>query len=179
MATAHTERGSKLLLGSTNDMHPFDDRGKKVIEKYNRHWAMVLNPNDASAGCDLKALAKKSVQYVLEDDDDAKVNGGFGKEMQRLVGFASADDDHVDHVKGVGRRGLKNNDKDDDEHDSEEPVLFEELNLRNINAYSGNKTVVNGRTDYNIIQYRRIEQERCCICTVCNRSNQGSRRTHY
>lgn len=145
MATAHTERGSKLLLGSTNDLHPFDDRGKKVIEKYNRHWVMVLNPNDASAGCDLKALAKKSVQYALENDDDAKVHGGFGKEMQRLVGFASADDDHVDHVKGIGRKRLNqrhNNDDDDDEdeneYDSEEPVLFEELNLRNVNVYSGN-----------------------------------------
>lgn len=137
MATANTERGSKLLLGSTNDLHPFDDRGKKVIEKYNRHWAMVLNPNDASAGCDLKALAKKSVQYALQDDDDAKVNGGFGKEMQRLVGFASADDDHVDHVKGIGRR--YGGDVDNDEPYSEEPVLYEELNLRNVNAYSGNK----------------------------------------
>eukprot|EP00557_Chaetoceros_sp_GSL56_P003736 CAMPEP_0176496134 /NCGR_PEP_ID=MMETSP0200_2-20121128/11035_1 /TAXON_ID=947934 /ORGANISM="Chaetoceros sp., Strain GSL56" /LENGTH=876 /DNA_ID=CAMNT_0017894073 /DNA_START=120 /DNA_END=2750 /DNA_ORIENTATION=+ len=137
MATAHTERGSKILLGSTNDLHPFDDRGKKVIEKYNRHWAMVLNPNDASAGCDLKALAKKSVQYALQDDDDAKVNGGFGKEMQRLVGFASADDDHVDHVKGIGRR--YGDDVDNDEPYSEEPVLYEELNLRNVNAYSGNK----------------------------------------
>jgi len=133
LATANTERGTKLLINS-NDLHPYDDRGKKVIEKYNRHWAMVLNPDDASAGCDLTALAKKSALHVLEDDDDAKVNGGFGKEMKRLVGFANADHDHVDHVKGMGRNTGEERDDDDGES---EPVLFEELKLRNIDAYAG------------------------------------------
>eukprot|EP01083_Nonionella_stella_P157147 509823_1 len=70
--TANTERGSKLLLHST-DLHPSDDRGRKVIEKYNRHWTMVLNPVDATAGCDLNDLARRSVHHALENDDDAKV----------------------------------------------------------------------------------------------------------
>jgi len=142
LATANTERGSKLLLNS-NDLHPFDDRGRKVIEKYNRHWAMVLNPDDASAGCDLTALAKKSALHALEDDDDAKVNGGFGKEMKRLVGFANADHDHVDHVKGMGRM---NGEERDDDDGASEPVLFEELKLRNIDAYAGKNIGVGTNT---------------------------------
>ena len=156
-ATANTERGAKLLLNS-NDLHPFDDRGKKVIEKYNRHWAMVLNPDDATAGCDLTELAKRSALHVLEDDDDAKVNGGFGREMKRLVGFANADHDHVDHVKGMGRsisnkntnansRGGKDGDDDDYDYESE-PVLFEELKLRNVDAYAGGKNLgTNAQTE--------------------------------
>ena len=126
-ATANTERGSKLLLNS-NDLHPFDDRGRKVIQKYNRHWAMVLNPEGASAGCDLTALSRQSAAHSLKNDDDAKVNGGFGKEMERLVGFANATDDNVDHMKGMGRN---------DDYDDSDPVLFEELNLKNIDAYAG------------------------------------------
>lgn len=128
-ATANTERGSKLLLNS-NDLHPFDDRGKKVIEKYNKHWAMVLNPGDASAGCDLIELARRSAQHSLKDDNDAKVNGGFGQEMARLVNFAGADEMNVDHVKGMGKSA----------NDEElEDVLFEELNLRNVDGYAGKK----------------------------------------
>ena len=136
-ATANTERGAKLLLNS-NDLHPFDDRGKKVIEKYNKHWAMVLNPEDASAGCDLTELARRSAQHSLKDDDDAKVNGGFGQEFRRLVGFANADDQNVDHVKGMGR-----NSKDDDS----EPCLFEELNLKNVDAYAGKKLGMNSANE--------------------------------
>jgi transcription initiation factor TFIIH subunit 1 len=147
-ATANTERGSKLLLNS-NDLHPFDDRGKKVIEKYNRHWAMVLNPNDATAGCDLTDLAKHSALHVLEDDDDAKVNGGFGREMKRLVGFANADHDHVDHVKGMGRsHSNTNRGGDGDDYDDEtEPVLFEELKLRNVDAYAGKNVGTDVQTE--------------------------------
>lgn len=130
LATINTERGSKLLLNS-NDLHPFDDRGKKVIEKYNRHWAMVLNPDDACAGCDLSTLARNSSKYTLEDDDDAKVNGGSSREMTRLVGFASTDSNFVDHVKGIGRQSkIGANDTDD-----EERVRFEELKLNNVDAY--------------------------------------------
>lgn len=132
-ATANTERGTKLLLNS-NDLHPFDDRGKKVIEKYNKHWAMVLNPEDASAGCDLTELARRSTQHSLRGDDDAKVNGGFGKEFRRLVGFANADEHHVDHVKGMG-----DGTGDGDDDDEEEPSLFQELNLKNVDAYAGKK----------------------------------------
>jgi len=138
-STANTERGSKLLLNS-NDFHPFDDRGRKVIEKYNRHWAMVLNPEDATAGCDLTTLARGSAKHSLEDDDDAKVSGGVGEEMRRLVGYANADEDNVDHVKGMGR----SNNSDDSE-----PVLFEELKLKNVDAYAG-KRLGSTNTDENI-----------------------------
>jgi len=131
-ATANTERGNKILLNS-NDLHPFDDRGRKVIEKYNKHWAMVLNPEEASAGCDLTELARRSTLHSLKGDDDAKVNGGFGKEFKRLVGFAGADDKHVDHVKGMGNSGGSG---ENDGYDSD-TVLFEELNLKNIDAYAG------------------------------------------
>ncbi|GFH45443.1 hypothetical protein CTEN210_01917 [Chaetoceros tenuissimus] len=130
LATINTERGSKLLLNS-NDLHPFDDRGKKVIEKYNRHWAMVLNPDDACAGCDLSTLARNSSKYTLEDDDDAKVNGGSSREMTRLVGFASTDSNFVDHVKGIGRQTKVGANVTDDE----ERVRFEELKLNNLDAY--------------------------------------------
>eukprot|EP01083_Nonionella_stella_P283866 966237_1 len=126
--TANTERGSKLLLHST-DLHPSDDRGRKVIEKYNRHWTMVLNPVDATAGCDLNDLARRSVHHALENDDDAKVGGGVSKEFRRLVGYANATDGYVNHVKGIGRN--KNDDGNSDD------ALFEELKLKNVDAYAG------------------------------------------
>jgi len=126
--TANTERGTKLLLQST-DLHPSDDRGRKVIEKYNRHWTMVLNPVDATAGCDLNDLARRSVHHALENDDDAKVGGGVSKEFRRLVGYANATDGYVNHVKGIGR-----NENDDGNSDD---ALFEELKLKNVDAYAG------------------------------------------
>jgi len=135
-ATANTERGSKLLLHS-NDLHrPLSDetKGGKVIEKYNRHWAIVMNPKEATAGCSLIDLARKSVDYVLDGDEDAKVAGGVGKEMERLVGFANAKEGRVDHVKGVGDVDSAKEGCYSVEGGSS---LFEELKLQNISAYSG------------------------------------------
>jgi len=108
-STANTERGSKLLLYS-NDNHqnrPSNNesdttKGSKVIEKYNRHWAIVMNPAIATARSNLMDLARESVGYALEGDEDANGAGGVGKEMERLVGFASAKEGRVDHVKGLG-----------------------------------------------------------------------------
>jgi hypothetical protein len=135
-STANTERGSKLLLHTHGDVHPSNDCGKKVIEKYNKHWAMVLNPNDAVAGCDLSAMARKSVRVVLDGDNDANAKGGIDEEMKRLVSIASS---------ASNSALIKNPDGGDNESDTEigddnyyygDNVLFEELALKNINAYS-------------------------------------------
>jgi hypothetical protein len=47
-----------------------------VIQKYNRHWAMVMHPEDAVAGSDLMQVARKSVLDVIPGDEDAKAGGG-------------------------------------------------------------------------------------------------------
>ena len=174
VSTANTERGSKLLLHSTestnhrqlhhhrnhlssslssktrksssssksssqksnlgqtnkNDkrggVSAEETKGDKVISKYNRHWAIVLNPKEATAGKQksnlLKQLARNSTNYVLKNDDTAKVGGGVGREMERLVSFADAEEGRVDHVKGLGDGS---------------GGLFEELQLNNVAAYSG------------------------------------------
>jgi len=152
-STANTERGSKLLLNTNDDLHPSSDCGKKVIEKYNKHWAMVLNPNDAVAGCDLSALARKSVQVVLDGDDDANTKGGIDREMQRLVNSASAAaatsaasvNPNNEDVGGGGDSEKNGTGASagvgvahDDHYYYGDNVLFEELALKNINAYSGN-----------------------------------------
>ena len=121
-STANTERGSKLLLNTKGDIFPSNDCGKKVIEKYNKHWAMVLNPKEAVAGCDLSSLARKSVTIALDGDNDANAKGGNDEEMQRLVHSAAASSCQ---------------DGSDDHYHYGDNVLFEELSLKNINAYSG------------------------------------------
>lgn len=123
-ATANTERGSKLLLHST-DRHPTSasgSKGSKVIDKYNRHWAAVLNPEEATAGSNLKELTRISVNHVLAGDDDPKAAGGLSKEMDRLVGYANAKDGMVDHVRGAGDDGEGN---------------IQQLHLQNVSAYLG------------------------------------------
>ena len=74
-STFETERGN--LLEGPRDNHPsssdFDEKGKKVIQKYNRHWAMVMHPKNAVAGSDLMQLARQSVSEVIPGDEDAKV----------------------------------------------------------------------------------------------------------
>lgn len=129
-ATANTERGSKLLLYSNESNRPTneDTKGSKVIEKYNRHWAIVMNPEIATAGCNLMDLARESVEYVLDGDEDAKVAGGVGKEMERLVGFASAKEGRVDHVKGLGDPDYDNESTDGKQEGRSS--LFQELNLQ-------------------------------------------------
>jgi len=75
----------------------------RIIEKYNRHWAIVLNPNDAKVGISHVELAKRSTKNLLQDDDnDAQPGGGVDAEMKRLVRFANAREGHVDHVRCVG-----------------------------------------------------------------------------
>jgi len=164
-ATANTERGSKLLLYCNDSNRPSneDTKGSKVIEKYNRHWAIVMNPEIATAGCNLMDLARGSVEYILEGDEDAKVAGGVGKEMERLVGFASAREGRVDHVKGLG--DPDNDDKTSNGKGKGGSYLFQELKLQSIPANSdqlGNGTgqndnlsalpVLNSVMEYNTLR---------------------------
>lgn len=125
-STYETERGN--LLEGPRDNHPMDPsddgKGAKVIQKYNRHWAMVLNPEDAVAGSNLMEVARKSVEDAIPDDDDAKPGGGFDDEMQRLVGFANSVTVEANHALGFG--------------ESDE---YETLVLKNIEVYySGRKS---------------------------------------
>lgn len=120
-STFETERGR--LLEGPRDIHPpneDEEKTARVVRKYNRHWAMVLHPEDAVAGSDLMQVARKSVTQVLEDDEDSKAHGGVISEMKRLVNFANADEQDANHVTGTGL---------DDEN-------YESLNLNNIEAYS-------------------------------------------
>ncbi len=127
-STTEVERGDRFL---GKDLHPppeKDSAGSRIIDKYNRHWAIVLHPMDSKAGVDLAVVAAKSVTEGASssssrsrDDDDAKVNGGCDNEMRRLVGFANADDNHADFARGMG--------------DDDEDML--ELHLHNVEAYAG------------------------------------------
>ena len=106
-------------------MHPppeKDSAGARVIDKYNRHWAIVLHPTESKAGVDLNKVAAKSAkeEAMTNDGEDAKVNGGCDREMRRLIGFANADESNADFARGVG--------------DNEDLL---ELHLRNVDAYSG------------------------------------------
>lgn len=146
--TANTERGSKLLLKST-DLEPSDDRARKVIEKYNKHWAIVLNSDRACTGCDVTDLVRESIHHVIEGDDDAQPNGGVEREMQQLVKFASAVDCQPSSV-----------DEFNDTYDDSELVLYRELKLSNINAY--NRVDQNQTKDSDHID-REIFFSRSCI----------------
>lgn len=122
-SSAEVERGDRFL---GKDLHPppeKDSAGARVIDKYNRHWAIVLHPSESKAGVDLGKVAAKSAKTLLNDDtdDDAKVNGGTDREMRQLVGFANANANDADYARGVG--------------DNEDDLL--ELHLRNVEAYSG------------------------------------------
>jgi len=124
-STFETERGN--LLEGPKDNHPIDSDdtnkiGRKVIQKYNRHWAMVLNPEEAVAGSNLMDVARNSVQDSIPNDEDAMAGGGLDEEMQRLVGFAEASAQDANHALGVG--------------ESDE---YELLTLKNVDGYySGN-----------------------------------------
>lgn len=120
-ATFATERGE--LLEGPKDHHPpnqFDEGGKgpRVIQKYNRHWAMVLHPDEAVAGANLKQVARRSLDDANLNDEDAKYGGGVDEEMQRLVDFASAPEEEADHAAGIGHH-----------------LEYEPLTLCNIEAY--------------------------------------------
>lgn len=119
-STLETERGH--LLQGPKDNHPAnvhdDEKGSRVISKYNRHWAMVLHPDDAVAGADLLDVARQSPLQVLPDDEDAKWGGGVHKEMQRLVGFAEASEEEANHADGMRASDV-----------------YEPLSLKNVEAY--------------------------------------------
>jgi len=125
-STFATERGE--LLQGPKDNHPpnqEDDgaKGARVIQKYNRHWAMVLHPDEAVAGADLTGeVAKKSVTDVLADDPDPLAGGGVDEEMRQLIEFAEATEEEADHAAGIGH------------HDEYDP-----LTLKNIEAYYSTK----------------------------------------
>jgi transcription initiation factor TFIIH subunit 1 len=125
-STFETERGR--LLEGPRDNHPpnpDEEKNAQVIQKYNRHWAMVLHPDDAVAGSDLAQVARKSVTQVLRDDDDFKAHGGLIEETMRLVNFANADELDANHVTCTALE--------------DEPYQW--LSLSNIEAYSIHKEV--------------------------------------
>ena len=122
-STVNTERSH---LGE-GDLHP--DTGKSgrsgslIVQKYNRHWAMVLNPEEHSSAVQvnsnylLHTAARRSTAHVIPGDDSAMPHGGCDAEMQRLVAFANCDELLADHVNGLG----------DEE--------FQDLCLKNEDAY--------------------------------------------
>jgi len=119
-STFETERG-KLLEGP-KDNHPLnqedDGKGSRVIQKYNRHWAIILHPDLAVAGANLTDVSRRSVQDVLPDDPDPLAGGGVDADMRKLVDFADATEEEADHASGIG-------------HHTE----YEPLTLHNVEAY--------------------------------------------
>lgn len=120
-STAETDRGDRFLSGL--DLHPPPEEGSqgaRIIDKYNRHWAIVLHPKESTVGADLSVVAAKSVVGDDTVEEDAKVNGGTDREMRRLIGFADADEANADFARCSG---------DDN--------AYNELHLRNVDAYAG------------------------------------------
>ena len=120
-STFETERG-QLLEGPRDEYPPNaadDGKGARVINKYNRHWAMVLHPDEAVAGSNLTEVARRSAQQDYENYQVANVLGGCDEEMRRLVRYANAPEEDANHVLATGI--------DEDE--------YEALNLSNIEAY--------------------------------------------
>ena len=129
-STAETERGDRFLSGL--DLHPPPEEGSqgaRIIDKYNRHWAIVLHPKESTAGVDLSVVAAKRVAEGGGDaaEEDAKVNGGTDRETRRLIGFANADEANADFARCTG----------DDALDEGAGNAYAELHLRNVDAYSG------------------------------------------
>ncbi|EJK61964.1 hypothetical protein THAOC_17454, partial [Thalassiosira oceanica] len=89
--------------------------GNPVVDKYNRHWAVVLGGAGAGTGADADHGASRSTA-----NDDAEVGGGNDREMRRLVGFAGADEGDADCAReSSGADG------------------YVELRLDGVDAYSG------------------------------------------
>lgn len=135
-STAETERGGRFLSGM--DLHPPPEQGSqgsRIIDKYNRHWAIVLHPKESTAGVDLSVVAAKSVVEGGSSDggdngtveEDAKVNGGTDREMRRLIGFADADEGNADFARCTG----------DDAAEEGTGNGYAELHLSNTDAYRG------------------------------------------
>jgi transcription initiation factor TFIIH subunit 1 len=118
-STLATDRG-KLLEGPRDYAPPnatAGDLGSRVIQKYNRHWAMVLHPEEAVAGADWVQVARKSIKDALPEE--AQAGGGIVEEMDRLVRYANAAEEDANHALGLG--------VDDAE--------YETLSLKNVEAY--------------------------------------------
>ncbi|VEU33800.1 unnamed protein product [Pseudo-nitzschia multistriata] len=158
-STFETERGN--LLEGPKDNHPHYDGsasggtgdeatstiGAKVIQKYNRHWAMVLNPDEAVAGSNLMEVARHSVRDAIPNDQDAEPGGGWDEEMRRLVGFAEASEEQANHALGIG-------DSDD----------YEALTLKNVGAYyNRGDAPSNESCDNQQEQQRAAEAKRCAM----------------
>ena len=129
-STAETERGDRFLSGL--DLHPPPEEGSqgaRIIDKYNRHWAIVLHPKESTAGVDLSVVAAKRAAEGGGDaaEEDAKVNGGTDRETRRLIGFANADEANADFARCTGDNAL----------DDGAGNAYAELHLRNVDAYSG------------------------------------------
>ena len=121
-STIETERG-KLLEGPKDNfpLNPSDDgKGSRVIQKYNRHWAMVLYPDEAVAGSNLLSIARRSATDIVPDDNDASVQGGVDIETRRLVDYANTPEEDANHATAAGQ-----------EHEE----MYEPLTLKNIEAY--------------------------------------------
>jgi transcription initiation factor TFIIH subunit 1 len=111
-------------LEGPRDNHPANQndegKGSRVIQKYNRHWAMVLHPDQAVAGSNLMEVARRSVHDVVPNDNDAFVLGGVDEEMRQLVEFADAPEEDANHATGIGLQGGGE---------------YEPLTLQNVEAY--------------------------------------------
>jgi transcription initiation factor TFIIH subunit 1 len=134
-STIETDRG-KLLEGP-KDNYPAnqndDGKGSRVIQKYNRHWAMVLYPDEAVAGSDLLSVSRRSVRDIVQNDNDPLVQGGVDEEMRRLVDFANTREEDANHASGSGHL-------DDDK--------YEPLTLQNIEAYFVGNINASGSVSY-------------------------------
>ena len=121
-STFESDRGN--LLEGPKDNHPAnsadDGKGSQVIQKYNRHWAMVMHPEQAVAGSDLMQVVRKGASESNLNDSDAKVGGGTDEEMRKLVSFAQSTSAAANHAHGSGMEDLNN---------------YEELTLRNVELY--------------------------------------------
>lgn len=132
-STVETERGDRYL--GSSDLHPFSSdggqqqqqqqqnkasRGSRVIDKYNRHWAIVLHPQD-SVGTSDNNNPSMAALINREDVATKTIHDSVDREMSDLVGFANADENHADHSRGLG----------------EEDGDTVELTLHNLGGYNG------------------------------------------
>ena len=173
-STMETERG-KLLEGPKDNFPPNpndDGKGSRVIQKYNRHWAMVLYPDEAVAGSNLLGIARRSARDVVPDDNDALVQGGVDTETRRLVDFANTREEDANHATAAGQ---------------EADEMYEPLTLQNIEAYfagSVNSTgqATSSESTETYIEYAKKTVDRAqamvnmILADSGNRGNTGSAR---
>jgi transcription initiation factor TFIIH subunit 1 len=88
------------------------------------------------------ALARQSIHHVVDGDEDAQCGGGVDSEMQRLVRFASAKEDQVDHVRCEGvvvdmNEPSRSTGHGQEDRSTTQSILYKDLNLKNIGVYAG------------------------------------------